>query len=101
MRILLLVTVVLIGCDVFRAGSPQTRLTREQFVQVYVELARANTPSDRQAVLKKHKTSEKEMQDFVEAYTAADLAELSAAFDSALAKLAGPSSDVGPDAVPQ
>ena len=100
MRILLLTILLLAGCDVFRAGSPQTRLTREQFVEVYVELARANTPSDRQAVLKKHKTSEKELQDFVQAYTA-DLSELSATFDSALAKLATPSSGIQTDAEPR
>lgn len=100
MRLLLLVSLLLAGCDVFRAGNPQARLTRDQFVQVYVELARANTPSERQAILKKHKTSEKELQEFVQAYTA-DLAELSAAFDSALAKLASPSSGLRPDVEPQ
>ena len=91
MRFLVLGVVILAACDVFRASQPTSELTREKFVEVYVELARSNTPAARQAILKKHKTTEKAMQEFVRAYSG-NVTELSAAFDSALAKLAAPSS---------
>src|SRR5688500_12893252 len=91
MRILVLAVFLLASCDVFRASHPTSELTQQKFVEVYVELARAKTPSARQAILKKHKTTEKAMQDFVRAYSG-DVSELSKAFDSALAKLAAPSS---------
>ena len=99
MRILVVLVVLVAACDVFRAGDPKTELTQQQFVEVYVELARSNTPSARQAILKKHKTTEKALQDFVQAYSG-DVRQLSTAFDSALARLAAPSSGQLPPVQP-
>ena len=100
MRTVLAVILIISACDVFRAGQPNAELSREQFVEVYVELARARTPTQRQAILKKHNTSEKALREFVEAYSG-DVAELSLAFDSALARLAAPSSGHQPVPVPR
>ena len=88
MRLWLLYIVVITGCDLFRSGSAQARseLTPEQFVEVYVALAGARSTAEKQQVLKRHKTSEKALQEFVQAYSH-DLPTLSATFDSALARL--------------
>jgi hypothetical protein len=79
---------LVIACDVFRgsAGRPNSDLTPEQFVEVYVALGNAPTVAEKQQVLKRYKTSEKALQEFVQAYSR-DLPELSAAFDSALARI--------------
>jgi hypothetical protein len=88
MRLWPLFIFVIAACDIFRSSSarPESDLTPEEFVEVYVALAKARTPAEKQQVLKQYKTSEKALQEFVQAYTH-DLPELSAAFDSALARM--------------
>ena len=88
MRLWLLLIVVITGCDAFlgSASRPKSELTPDEFVEVYVALAKARTPAERQQVFKQHKTSEKALHEFVQAYSR-DLPRLSATFDSALAKM--------------
>lgn len=98
MRRLLFVCVLLLAsCDVFRAGSsrPSTALSPREFVDVYVALAQATTQAEKARILRKHQTSEKEMQAFISGY-AKNLPELSAVFDSVLARQSGE----GPPTVP-
>jgi hypothetical protein len=91
MRVLMVGLLLLSACDVFRSNSkrPKSELTPQQFVEVYTALGKARTPAEKQRVLRQHKTSEKALQEFVQAY-AQDLPELSAVFDSALARLNAP-----------
>jgi hypothetical protein len=91
MRLLLLLICLISACDVFRGSlaRPKTQLTPEQFVEVYVALARARTPAEKQQILKQHKTTEKALHEFVQAYSR-DLPRLSATFDSALSRLNAP-----------
>ena len=87
MRLLLLALCLITACDVFRGNSqPRSELTPEEFVEVYVALANARTPADRKRVLEQHKTSEKALHEFVQAYSH-DVPRLSATFDSAVARL--------------
>ena len=87
MRFVLLALMLFSACDVFRApGLPKTRLTQEEFIEVYVALAKANTPAEKERILKEHGTSQKELEAFIQAYTA-DVSSLSAAFDSALSRM--------------
>jgi hypothetical protein len=90
MRLLLLVLCLITACDVFRGNSrPRSELTPAAFVEVYVALANARTPAERARVLKQHKTSEKALHEFVQAYSH-DIPQLSATFDSAVARLNAP-----------
>lgn len=91
MRLLLLVLCLITACDVFSGSSrtPRTDLTPEEFIEVYVALANARTPADRQRVLEQHKTSEKALHEFVQAYSH-DVPRLSATFDTAVARLSAP-----------
>jgi hypothetical protein len=87
MRLLLLTLCLITACDVFRGNSPpRSELTPDEFVEVYVALANARTPADRKRVLEQHKTSEKALHEFVQAYSH-DVPRLSATFDSAVARL--------------
>ena len=91
MRIVLLFMVVsLASCDVFRGGSPRpkTELQPQEFVDVYVALSKAQSPAEKAGILRKHKTSEKAMQEFITAYSK-NLQELSLVFDSVLARQSG------------
>ena len=76
------------GCNVFQGGRhrPGTALSEREFVAVYVELARATQPEQKQRILERHGTSRKEMQDFINAYSN-DLPALSTVFDSVVARL--------------
>jgi hypothetical protein len=75
------------GCDVFRGGSPRpkTTLSQREFVDVYVALAAAQTPGAKAQILKQHGTSEKELQQFIQAYSV-NLPALSEVFDSVVAR---------------
>ncbi len=78
----------LAGCNVFQGGRhrPGTALSEREFVAVYVELARATQPEQKQRILERHRTSRKEMQDFINAYSN-DLPALNTVFDSVVARL--------------
>lgn len=91
MRLLLLALCLITACDVFRGSTrrPRSELTPEEFIEVYVALAHARTPADRERVLKQHKTTGKALHEFVQAYSH-DVPRLSATFDSAVARLNAP-----------
>lgn len=83
-----LLLIVVSGCSVFQPGRdrPKTALSKREFVDVYVALARAKDPATRQRILQQHGTTSRELEQFVEAYTD-HLPELSAVFDSIVARL--------------
>lgn len=91
MRLLVLMLCLITACDVFSgsARTPRTDLTPDEFIEVYVALAKARTPADRRRVLEQHKTSEKALHEFVQAYSH-DVPRLSATFDTAVARLSAP-----------
>ena len=91
----LILVFALAACDVFRAatGRPNTALDEREFVEVYVALGRATTPEAKAEILKRHGTSEKELQDFMKSYVN-DLPALSAVFDSIVARLGAERTDV-------
>jgi hypothetical protein len=91
MRLLLLALCLITACEVFRGSArrPRSELTPEEFIEVYVALANARTPVERERVLEQHKTSEKALHEFVQAYSH-DVTRLSATFDSAVARLSAP-----------
>jgi hypothetical protein len=76
------------GCSVFQGGrdTGDTALSDREFVDVYVELARARQPAEKQQILQQHGTTRKEMEAFINAY-ANDLSALSVVFDSVVARL--------------
>ena len=84
----LLLVFVITACEVFRgaSGRPRTALEEREFVEVYVALSRATTPEAKAQVLKQHRTSEEELQEFTKSYLN-DLPALSAVFDSIVARL--------------
>lgn len=83
----ILLVLLFASCDVFRGGDPhpKTSLSEREFVDVYVELTRARTPEAKDSVLKKHGTTQRELEAFVRAYTA-NLPALSTVFDSVVAR---------------
>lgn len=76
------------GCNVFQGGRhrPATALSEREFVEVYVALARAAQPEQKQRILEQHGTSRKELHEFINAYSN-DLPALSVVFDSVVARL--------------
>jgi hypothetical protein len=76
------------SCNVFQAGRnrPATALTDREFVDLYVALARATSPGDKQRILEQHGTTREEMKAFIGAYSN-DLPALSVVFDSVVARL--------------
>jgi hypothetical protein len=83
----LLIVCLLSGCDVFRGGDPRprTKLSEREFIEVYVALAQVATPEEKARVLKRHGTSQQELQAFVRAYSR-NLNALSTVFDSIVAR---------------
>jgi hypothetical protein len=69
-----------------RVMKRSTRLTQAEFIEVYAKLARATSETERQNILRQHGTSEAELQEFV-AVNIDDLPNLSATFDSVVARL--------------
>ena len=67
-------------------GRPRAKLTDKEFVEVYVKLARAQTPQEKAAVLKQHGTTEAELQEFVQVHLR-DLPALSTVFDTLVARM--------------
>ena len=84
---LLLVILVGSGCELFQGGRPRPRtsLSQREFTDVYVALAAAQTPEQKAQILKQHGTSEKELREFIEAYSL-NLPALSEVFDSVVAR---------------
>jgi hypothetical protein len=87
-RCAVFVALVLSGCNVFQGGPnrPATALSEREFVDVYVALARATQPAQKQQILQRHRTSRKELEQFINAYSN-DLPALSVVFDSVVARL--------------
>lgn len=86
-RCVVLVALFLSACNVFQSGRrPATALSEREFVDVYVALARATQPAQKQQILQRHRTSRKELEEFINAYSN-DLPALSVVFDSVVARL--------------
>ena len=75
------------ACDVFQgaSGRPRTELTEREFIEVFVALGKARSVDEKAQILKQRGTSEKELQDFMQAYVK-NLPALSAVFDSIVAR---------------
>jgi hypothetical protein len=78
--LLIFVAILALGCTRNQAPNPATRLSFQRFVAVVSELASAQ-PHQRAAILKKHRTSDAEIREFVAAY-ARHPTGLATAFDS-------------------
>jgi hypothetical protein len=76
------------GCNVFQGGRhrPKTALSEREFIDVYLALAQATRPEQEQRIFRQHRTSRKELQAFINAYSN-DLPALSAVFDTLVARL--------------
>ena len=83
----LLLVIVIGACEVFQgaSGRPRTQLTEREFIEVFVALGKARSVDEKAQILKQRGTSEKELQDFMQAY-ANNLPALSAVFDSIVAR---------------
>jgi hypothetical protein len=94
MRKLLLLIAVLAtanACDQLPIGGKRraTRLTDAEFVEIYVKLAKAHSVAEKQSILKQHRTTEKDLEEFVRVNTR-DLAALSTVFDTMVARIGAP-----------
>jgi hypothetical protein len=94
MRKLLLLIVVLAtasACGQLPFGNKRnaTRLTEREFVEIYIQLARAQSVAEKETILKKHGTTRAELDEFVHA-NIDDLAALSEVFDTVVARIGAP-----------
>ena len=64
--LVLLLSVAIAGCDYIRGRNsiPRTALSEDEFIEVYVELARTRDPETRDSILKQHGTSERQLKAF-------------------------------------
>jgi hypothetical protein len=67
----------------------RTKLTPKEFAYLLAEIELAQ-PAQRAVILKKRHATEADLRDFVKKYAAADPQTLSAAFDTAQARVAQP-----------
>jgi hypothetical protein len=77
--VIVILAAALTGCA-RHAPMPATRLSFQRFVTVMSELG-TSQPHQRATILRKHKTSDAELREFIDAY-ARNPRRLSAAFDS-------------------
>ncbi|HEY8507873.1 MAG TPA: hypothetical protein VIL32_05930 [Steroidobacteraceae bacterium] len=68
-----------------RANVPKTALSKDEFIETFVELAKATSEEERRQILERRGTSQQELEAFVRAYSR-DLDALSEIFDTIVAR---------------